>query len=38
VIGPTAPRADAPESITAARRWYVLLVLTFVYALSIADR
>jgi predicted MFS family arabinose efflux permease len=38
VIGATAPGAAATESITLARRWYVLVVLTCVYALSIADR
>jgi predicted MFS family arabinose efflux permease len=30
--------ADASQSTTLGRRWYVLMVLTLVYALSIADR
>jgi predicted MFS family arabinose efflux permease len=33
-----ATSCNTPEPITVARRWYVLVILTFVYALSIADR
>jgi predicted MFS family arabinose efflux permease len=32
------PGVDAASDAAVARRWYVLLVLTLVYALSIADR
>jgi predicted MFS family arabinose efflux permease len=33
-----ATSCNAPEAVSVARRWYVLVILTFVYALSIADR